>query len=439
VLKAVECNLLSVHTDCPTLERFAWQEPNHLMAPSIMYMKDVNKLWQKFLLDLRTDQCSKDECYADGKGGFVYPGEGLLPAIAPRYENNVIPSPFGSFFDIIPWGSAGILGTYWHYLFYGDKQVIKDNYAAGKKYLNHLKTKMTKEGFINHGLGDWGNPDKKALARENIETVFLYADAKVLSQFAAILGEQKDEKELAAFAEEVKDNYNRLLLQKHPEKDFYCYRVYGLEDEFYMTQACEALPLFWGMVPRDKEKDVKAAFSYIMKRDGAFISGEVGLPYIIQTMRNCAMNDMICDFILKKNHPSYYAFFVNGATTLGEFWEDNPRSHCHDMMGHIIEWFYNGIAGINPVEPGFSKIMIKPYLPDTMNSFSCSYDSAHGKICVELKRDGTKVTVKFRVPKGVKYSTDSSELEKKKVTVEWIEDGGSESILKKENGTSMTG
>ena len=45
VEKAVEANMVSVHTDCPTIERFAWQEPNHLMAPSIFYMKDGRKLW----------------------------------------------------------------------------------------------------------------------------------------------------------------------------------------------------------------------------------------------------------------------------------------------------------------------------------------------------------------------------------------------------------
>ncbi|MBP3900309.1 MAG: family 78 glycoside hydrolase catalytic domain, partial [Blautia sp.] len=28
--RTVEANMLSVHTDCPTIERFAWQEPNHL-------------------------------------------------------------------------------------------------------------------------------------------------------------------------------------------------------------------------------------------------------------------------------------------------------------------------------------------------------------------------------------------------------------------------
>jgi hypothetical protein len=33
--KAIEANMLSVHTDFPTIERFAWQEQNHLMATSI--------------------------------------------------------------------------------------------------------------------------------------------------------------------------------------------------------------------------------------------------------------------------------------------------------------------------------------------------------------------------------------------------------------------
>ena len=49
------------------------------------------------------------------------------------------------------------------------------------------------------------------------------------------------------------------------------------------------------------------------------------------------------------------------------------------MMGHIIEWYYNGLAGIRPLEPGFGRIEIAPYLPD-MNEFTCSYNSVKGKL-----------------------------------------------------------
>jgi hypothetical protein len=132
------------------------------------------------------------------------------------------------------------------------------------------------------------------------------------------------------------------------------------------------------------------------------------------------MNETICDFILKEEHPSYYAFIKNGETTLGEFWEENPRSHCHDMMGHIIEWFYNGIAGINPLEPGFSRIMVKPFLPKSMNHYSCTYRSIKGEIKVELERRENSIMAGLTIPDGIECIKDSSELESQGLTVKWV-------------------
>ena len=409
VEKAVEANMVSVHTDCPTLERFAWQEPNHLMAPSIMYMKDGRKLWEKFFMDMRTDQLTENDYFMDLEGNRFYPGAGLIPSQAPCYVHNVLPVPgMGSFFDIIPWGSSGILGVKWHYLFYGDKQVIADNYEMGKKYLEHLKTKQNAEGFLNYGLGDWGNPDNQ-LARENVETAFLYADAITLAEFAEILGEKEDEVQLRQFAEEIKENYNQRLLVQD-EKGKWCYRSFEHTEKLVITQACEALPLYWGMVPEDKVSDVAEAFRQTFLEKRAFASGEVGLPYIIQTARRYGMNDLICSFIMKPEHPSYYAFVKEGLTTLGEYWEENPRSHCHDMMGHIIEWYYNGLAGIKPLEPGFKKVLIKPYLPESMNYMKCRYESVSGMIQVILTRKDGRVEVETDIAEGISFEIDCSNL-----------------------------
>ena len=409
VEKAVEANMVSVHTDCPTLERFAWQEPNHLMAPSIMYMKDGRKLWEKFFMDMRTDQLTENDYFMDLEGNRFYPGAGLSPSQAPCYVHNVLPVPgMGSFFDIIPWGSSGILGVKWHYLFYGDKQVIADNYEMGKKYLEHLKTKQNAEGFLNYGLGDWGNPDNQ-LARENVETAFLYADAITLAEFAEILGEKEDEVQLRQFAEEIKENYNQRLLVQD-EKGKWCYRSFEHTEKLVITQACEALPLYWGMVPEDKVSDVAEAFRQTFLEKRAFASGEVGLPYIIQTASRYGMNDLICSFIMKPEHPSYYAFVKEGLTTLGEYWEENPRSHCHDMMGHIIEWYYNGLAGIKPLEPGFKKVLIKPYLPESMNYMKCRYESVSGMIQVILTRKDGRVEVETDIAEGISFEIDCSNL-----------------------------
>lgn len=412
VQASVEANMMSVHTDCPTIERFAWQEPNHLMAPSIMYMKNGYVLWQKFLKDMRAEQHTKEDTFLDMEGKPFHVGDGLMPSQAPCYIPNALPVPgMGSFYDIIPWGSTCILGTYWHYMFYGDEKIIVDNYHAGMRYINYLKTKLNEDGFINHGIGDWGNPTGD-VCRENVETAFLYADATILAMFADKLGEAEDKATLLSFAKKIKDNYNKKLLIKHPTENFWCYRSFSHPDEVIMTQACEALPLYWGLVPDEYRSDVEKAFRYVMKKDQTLKSGEVGQPYIIQTMRMLDMNDMLCKFILKPEHPSYYAFVFAGETSLGEYWEDNPRSHMHDMMGHIVEWYYNGIAGIQIVEPGASRILVKPYLPESMKWFKCTYKSVHGLISVEVKAEDDTVDVTIACPNGVVYSFDDSLLSK---------------------------
>ena len=380
--RTVEANMVSVHTDCPTIERFAWQEPNHLMAPSIFYMKDGKDLWRKFLNDCRDAQHTKEDRFMDFEGNAFCPGDGLVPSHAPCYVPNVLPVPgMGSFYDIIGWGSTIILGTRWHYLFYGDISIVEENYEAGLRYFKHLLTKLDANGFISHGLGDWGNPEN-ILARENVETALLYADAITLADFAATLG-REEEGWLREEAKKICDHYNEELLVKN-EEGRWCYRCYEKRQEgLVMTQACEAMPLYWGMVPEDKKADVAECFKRTLLEKGGFSAGEVGLPYIIQTAARNGLHELIYSFITKEEHPSYYAFILAGETTLGEYWEENPRSHCHDMMGHIIEWYYSGLGGIEPLAPGFAKVRVNPWMPEGMKDMHFSYETPKGKITVD--------------------------------------------------------
>ena len=401
VEKTVEANMLGVHTDCPTIERFAWQEPNHLMGAAIMYMKDGKELWRKFLADCRDAQHSAEDRFSDFAGNRFCPGDGLVPSQAPCYIPNVLPVPgIGSFYDIIAWGSTIILGARWHYLFYGDPAIIEENYNAGLRYFRYLLTRLDENGFISHGLGDWGNPEGR-LARENIETALLYADAVTLASFAEILGRTADQARLTAQADAIRERYNAALLVQD-ERGRWCYRSFEKREEgVVMTQACEALPLYWGMVPEEKRPDVVECLRELLSAKGALIAGEVGLPYVIQAAAQNGMNELIAACITRETHPSYYAFVLAGETTLGEYWEDNPRSHCHDMMGHIIEWYYNGLAGIEIAEPGFKKVRIHPWMPEIMNRFSCRYETPFGRIEVEGRREDGKPVYEISLPEAI--------------------------------------
>ena len=74
------------------------------------------------------------------------------------------------------------------------------------------------------------------------------------------------------------------------------------------------------------------------------------------------------------------------------------------MMGHITEWFYNGIGGIEILEPGFKAIALHPHMPESVNELRVSYNSPYGEIVVSGKRHDGKAEYTYQVPDEVKIA-----------------------------------
>lgn len=394
ILKAIESNLNHSHTDCPTIEKLGWLEPNHLMARAVMYNKDVNMLWSKIAMDMRDAQYGENESDLDD-GAFPHEyKDGLVPSIAPRYAKFITDWNEGSFWDIIPWGSSIILAAYEQYLFYGNKKVLADNYESAKRYIgyltnqyndyNRLYNKNGRERFICAGLGDWGIEQNKGRGRENIETAFYYHDLMTMAEISKIL-KKGDEKEFTEQAERVKKLYNESLLIID-------------NDAYYMdcqsgkaTQTNQAIPLCLGLVP--SEYAGKVQNTLVSLCEGHHLEcGEIGLVYILRSLSAADRNDIICDIILKETHPSYLRFVETGETTLPEFWRDDARSRNHDMMGHIMEWFFTEAAGIKS-EDGFKTVSIKPNCTDFIDSFECVFNSIRGKISIKYEKGNLDVSL----------------------------------------------
>ena len=401
---AVESNLNHVHTDCPTVERMGWLEPNHLMGPSIMYLKNVETLWDKIGDDMRDAQYGEEEEDVDlGEFPHVY-GAGLIPSIAPRYAKFIVDCGAGSFWDIIPWGSSLLLAEDLLADFYGNTRVIKKNYLAAAAYVEYLWKKYEdypkiygKDGtehFLCHGLGDWGTDRKEGECRENVETAYLYYDLCVLGKWANDQKDKERENWAKACAERVKREYNQSLLQKDESGIWYYGGKGELKKEKMMGN--QALPLYLGMVPEDKEKDVKQTFLDLAEK-GKIQSGEICLRYIFCMLSQYGKNEWIEKMIMQKEHPSYYRFIEKGETTLPEFWSDDARSRNHDMMGHIMEWFYREVGGIYSRD-GFKTVEINPHFVGNLSWIRCAYDSIAGKIEVFLQKKENRCTMEVRIP-----------------------------------------
>lgn len=86
-------------------------------------------------------------------------------------------------------------------------------------------------------------------------------------------------------------------------------------------------------------------------------------------------------------------------TALGEQWPASTRSRNHHFFGAIVQWFYEDLAGIRPLEPGFRKIEFRPEIPKTgLDSVSASYECVRGRIATRWKRTATGLELDVMVP-----------------------------------------
>lgn len=290
--------------------------------------------------------------------------------------------------------SHGILAAYEQYRFYGNKKVLSDNYESAKRYIeyltkqyndyNRLYNKNCRERFICAGLGDWGIEQNKGRGRENIETAFYYHDLMTMAEISKIL-KKGDENEFLNQAESVKKMYNKSLLLTDNGAYYTDYQ------SGKVTQTNQAIPLCFGLVPIEHIKDVQNTLVKLC--DGNHIEcGEIGLTYILRSLAAAGRNDIICDMILKDTHPSYLRFVEMGETTLPEFWRDDARSRNHDMMGHIMEWFFVEVSGIKS-ENGFKTVNVKPHCTDFIDKFECVFNSIRGKISVKYKNGSLDISL----------------------------------------------
>jgi hypothetical protein len=72
------------------------------------------------------------------------------------------------------------------------------------------------------------------------------------------------------------------------------------------------------------------------------------------------------------------------------------------MLGHITEWFYHDLAGIqyDPAAPGFQHVIIKPAFVGNITWVDASYDSVRGTIGSDWLLTNNTATINVTIPIG---------------------------------------
>jgi len=409
-------NLFSYHTDCPQIEKFGWLEVTHLLAPATQYIIDMEDLYTKILDDILDAQ----------------EASGLVPTMAPEIRYMC-----GPLHDTISWGCALIFIPDLLRRYYGSTHTIPRMYRAGERYMNYMKLKERKGGLIEHGLGDWGRGIAHGNAQANIETAIYYECLCCMERFAQNLKLTDEATRWAAEASRIYDIYNKHLLVTDDTTRPYAYYTsldnYPAKDR---DAVCQALALQFHMVPAQHVSDVKRAFLDDVA-DGKLRSGEIGLRYLFNTLHDVNRPDLVLQMARQEEHPSYMRFLRRGETTLLEFWQDDCRSKCHDMLGSILEWFYTAVLGVKPVGAAYKTFSISPPYNSEFNSVNGMIDCPYGKIDIRFSRgvDGG-VRLDMTIPMS---TTASIKLPENSKSVRVSREGGKEWIEKNDSLTLSHG
>ncbi len=358
---AVKSNTVSVFTDCPHREKLGWLEQTHLMGASVQYNYDIATLNRKMIEDMKNAQ------YADGK----------IPEIAPEFTEFTPP------FDESPeWGSAAIILPWYNYKWYGDKQTLAAAYPMMQRYLDYLLTKDSAY-ILKHGLGDWFDigPKKSGFAQMTkmgvTATATLYYDLTILAEVAALLNKAGDSKKYKALGVEVKTAFNQAFFNKQTMQ-------YDSA-----SQTANAMALYMNLVePQHKQAVLNALIRDIKSRNNALTAGDIGYRYLLRALENAGRSDVIFDMNSRDDVPGYGFQLKHGATALTESWQAYESvSNNHFMLGHLMEWFYTGLAGINQSNNsvGYKDIEIRPQPVGNISFVKASYQSVYGEIMSEWK------------------------------------------------------
>jgi alpha-L-rhamnosidase len=374
---SVNSNMQSIFTDCPHRERLGWQEQLHLMGTAIQYNYNILTLSKKMTADIRVEQNAN----------------GLVPSTVPEYTEMHFAN--GYFRDSPEWGSNVILFPWSLYHWYGDKQELVNNYASMQKYMDYLRTKDSSY-LLMYGLGDWYDhgPNRPGFSQLTpmglTATAYYYNDLVTMKKIATTLGKQNDAQKYQQWADTVKLAFNKMYF--HPAT-----KQYGSG-----SQTSNAVAVSMGLVgAKDKKAVIENIVKDIQQRNYSLTSGDIGFHYLLETLHKAGRSDIIFTMNNRSDVPGYGYQLAKGATALTESWQALPNvSNNHLMLGHIMQWFYEGLAGISQADNsvGYKNIVIRPQVVGDITNAAVDFSSPYGEIRSSWKRTGNNFELKVTIP-----------------------------------------
>lgn len=359
-------NYIEVPTDCPQRdERMGYTGDGHVFALTGAYNFHTEAFWSKFLKDIRHSQAANKE-------GYVAP---------------TVPAPPGvqgiGFMSMLGWGNCVCIVPEMLYWQFGTDLYIREYYDCMKAFVDCEVRKMgglfgKKNLWIAPSLGDWlaTGRDVKYMAMHNgpVSNAFIVNDLRIMVWAATYLGKTDDAEKYAVQLEKTRDAYIKAFVKKD-----------GTMKDDYQGAYVMALKM---VLPKGELwNKVYHQLVQRLTRDG-MQTGFFATEHILPLLADNGDEKLAFDLLLDERCGGWMYQVKAGATTTWERWDairpdgtvneaksngDNMVSFNHYSFGSVGKFYYQYILGIQPLEPGFAKIKIRPRIDSRIGAFSGSY------------------------------------------------------------------
>lgn len=372
------CNFISIPTDCPQRnERMGWAGDTHVFCKTANLNADVKAFYLRYLEALRDCQ---DE-------------DGNLPEIA----------PVGGGFGGITYGSAMAFIVNDLYEFFGDKQIIEDNYVAMKRYMDYLGGKNLPGDAYVGPIDDWLAPEKTDC--NLVWNAFYGRVCRLMARFADVLGVEEDKLHFEAKAEAAVTYFNKTFFDT--EKGI----TLNIDGSVNDTMGGYAIALAYEMFKEENISKAQKRLAEKVRESGYKITtGFFGTGLVNPCLSNGGYGTEAYKMITQTECPSWLYPVTQGATTIWERWNSYTKekgfggmnamnSFNHYSLGSVLSWIYEYALGIRHLEnsTGWKKFAIKPDFKG-FGKISGGFETPYGRIESGYEVAGGRVKFFCSVP-----------------------------------------
>lgn len=414
VLWSQKGNFMDIPTDCPTRERAGWTGDAQIFARTGSTLMDTSRFFAKWLGDLAADQ---------GADGRV---PGMIPSFytASGTKHLIFSGTDGS----AGWGDAAVIIPWTLYEVFGDTGVLADQYPSMKAWFEYIQRNVQRVNWsrklsprywlsrkrrrnlkalwdTKFHFGEWLEPGVtmprlfagvfKSFIVSNplVASAYYKNTVDLLARIAGVLSLGEEAENYRDISAKIRTAYGEEFIRHDgrmkPDR-----------------QASYVRALAFDLVP-DKLRPavVNRLVTMIEQNDGHLGTGFLSTGLLLEVLAAHGHLDLAYDLLMKDTPPSWLYSVKAGATTVWEGWnaigeggEIEQGSHNHYSKGAVVEWLYRSVAGIEILESGYKKILIRPRPGGGLSWASAVVQSMYGPVRSSWSIDGDTFKLEIEIP-----------------------------------------